>query len=199
MRGLWRELNEFFSSTSIHGFSYISDTQSKSTRIIWTIVVLMALGGASYFLYQTVDGFSKKYVSTTIESKSIQEYPFPAVTFHSGNYNSKDSFLRTFLNQFEFTRYNKNDQLRNNDKFLKMFDWLLSNMNNGLYDDVENYIIHDNTKNSHGKTFLQTKEKVFKTEVCGLIALHNNGNSLQKEIRTIFMANMYKNIINLVI
>ena len=35
-------------------------------------------------------------------------------------YNSKDEFLKGFLNQFEFTRYNKNESLRNNEEFKKM-------------------------------------------------------------------------------
>ena len=103
-RGVWKELNEFFSSTSIHGFPYISSTQATSTRIIWTIIVSLALGGASFFLYETVKGFDDKYISTTIETRSIQEFPFPAVTFHPGDFNSKNAFKRTFLNELEFTR-----------------------------------------------------------------------------------------------
>ena len=95
-------INDFFEATTIHGFVYISNSQQRSTRIIWTILVLVALGGAAYFLYQTVDGFGTKYVSTTLETKSIQQYPFPAVTFDPGHYNSKKAFLRTFLNEFEF-------------------------------------------------------------------------------------------------
>ena len=87
MRGLWGEVNTFFSYTSIHGFPYISDTQSRSTRKIWTIIVLVAFGVASNFLYQTIKGFDEKYVSTTIETQSIQKFPFPAITFHSEKYN----------------------------------------------------------------------------------------------------------------
>ena len=128
MRGLWVEVNNFFSSTSIHGFPYISDAQSKSTRIIWTISVLLAFLGASYFLYHTIDGFDEKYVSTTIESRSIQEFPFPAVTFHSGDYNSKNGFLKSFLNQFDFTRYNKRSYLFDNNVFLDLYEWLVSPM-----------------------------------------------------------------------
>ena len=112
MEGLRKEVNDFFSSTSIHGFSYINGTQSKFTRIIWIIIVLFALSVTSYFLYQTVVGFETKYISTTIETKNIQKYPFPAVTFHPGNYNSQKAFLRTFLNQFEFTRYLESSHFR---------------------------------------------------------------------------------------
>ena len=118
MCGLWREVNEFFSSTSIHGFSYISNKQSRSTRIIWTLIVLAVFGVASYLVYQTLSGFKTKFVSTTIETKSIKEYPFPAVTFHPGDYNSEHTLLKTLLNQFEFTRYDSKSVLRNNEEFM---------------------------------------------------------------------------------
>ena len=49
MRGLWREVNEFFSSTSIHGFPYINDSHLRSTRIIWTIIVLAGFSVATIF------------------------------------------------------------------------------------------------------------------------------------------------------
>ena len=93
-----KKLNEFFEATTIHGFVYISQSQARSTRIIWTLVVLAAAVVVTYFLTETVVGFSEKYVSTTIESQSIKEYPFPAVTFSPGKYNSKKAFLRNFLN-----------------------------------------------------------------------------------------------------
>ena len=99
MNAIWQEAQKFFASTSIHGLPYISNSQSRSTRIIWTIFALSALCGASYFLYETVDGFDEKYVSTTIDTRSIKEFPFPAVTFNPGDYNSKNScdICRLFL------------------------------------------------------------------------------------------------------
>ena len=87
------------------------------------MIVLAGLGGASYFLYESVKGFGEKYVSTTIETRSIQEFPFPAVTFHPGDFNSKEAFKRTFLNQFEFTRYDETSQLRNNEDFRNLYQW----------------------------------------------------------------------------
>ena len=101
MRGLRGELNDFFSSTSIHGFPYISNTNSRSTRIIWTLIVLAGFGITSYFLYNSVSGFSTKLVSTTIETRSIQEFPFPAVTFYPGDHSLVDSFTKTFLSLHE--------------------------------------------------------------------------------------------------
>ena len=141
MRGLWREVNEFFNATSIHGFPYISDNQSRSTRIIWIIIVLAGFGVTSNFLYNTVDGFNEKFVTTTEETRTVKNYPFPAITFYPGEYNSKHVFLRHFLNQFEFTRFDKNSAMRNNEKFMKLYKWLISPMNDPLMDDVEDILI----------------------------------------------------------
>ena len=185
-RGLWSEVNNFFSSTSIHGFPYISDSQSRSTRIIWTLCVLTAFGVTSYFLYQTVDGFGSKYVSTTIETRSIQEYPFPAVTFHPGDYNSKNAFLRSFLNQFEFTRYYENSSKRNNDNFFNIYTWLVTPHQEKLFEDVEKFLI----KNQG--LFLQSKESIYRYEICGLLTLQMKNISIKEYIVHIFASNMYK-------
>ena len=196
---LWRELNDFFTSTSIHGFPYISDTQTRSTRIIWTVIVIAALGGASYFLYQTVEGFDEKYVSTTIETRGIQEFPFPAVTFHPGQFNSEKGLLRTFLNQFEFTRYvdkrhdKGNNPMEDNEKFMNLFGWLVSPMNDKLFDATQNFLINDQAKNNKGQTFIQSKGKMFKNEACSLVALSKKRNvKLDEDIKKIFLHNMYK-------
>ena len=143
MRGLWAEVNDFFSSTSIHGFSYISDNQSRSTRIIWTIIVFAGFGVTSYFLYETVDGFSEKYVTTTVETRSIKEYPFPAITFHPTKFNLKDSFLRNFLNEFEFMRIDPTSPLKDNGIFMNLYQWIFSPKNDELFDDIEEYLIGD--------------------------------------------------------
>ena len=185
MRGLWREVNEFFNSTSIHGFPYINDSQTRSTRIIWTIIVLAGFGFATYFLYETVDGFSEKYITTTIETRSIKDYPFPAVTFYPGAYNSKNSFLRDFLNDFEFSRFEYTSSLRENDKFMDLYQWLLSSMNDDLFDDVETFLIRNGS-------YLEGKASQQSEEVCKLVGLHQNNISLKKEIRDIFLVNMYK-------
>ena len=182
MRNILVQLNDFFSSTSIHGFSYITDNEnnSRSTRIIWAAIVIFALFGASYLLYQTVYGFDHHVVDTAVESRSIKNYPFPAITFHPGDYNSKEAFLRTFLNQLEFTRYDEQSPLRDDEEFLKTFLWLVGPMHNDLLDDIETFLLYEYEKNNgSSRSFLESRRGIFKKEVCFLVALQIEKISLK--------------------
>ena len=60
MKNLRRELNEFFAATSIHGFPYIHIGQTRGTRILWAILVVITTGVASNLLYQTFIGYETK-------------------------------------------------------------------------------------------------------------------------------------------
>ena len=105
MKNFINIMYDFCETTTIHGLSYLTQDKSRSTRFIWFVVVVTASTFAGYFLYETVNGYNTNFTSTTIKTKSIQDYPFPAVTFHSGDFNSENDFARTFLNQFQLTRY----------------------------------------------------------------------------------------------
>ena len=183
MRKLLKEINNFLSSTTIHGLTYISNSQTKCTRFIWTIVVLSTLGVVSYLLYQTIQGFETKYTSSDVETRSVQEFPFPAVTFHPGEYNSKEAFLRTFLNQFKFTRYDNPNSV--NEEFIQLFKWLVSPMHKQLFDAIEKYLLQE-------KDFIKAKAGMFRDEVCNLLTLKTKKISLQRKIRDVFLENMYR-------
>ena len=141
MKHIIKEAYLFLEATTIHGLVYLSRNQARSTRIIWTLIVLTAFAVASYFLSQTVQGFDTKYTSTTIEDRSINDYPFPAVTFDPNVYNSKIYFLRTFLNQFEFTAYKEDSPKKM--IFIKQFNWLVPKMQKSIFEGVEKFLQQD--------------------------------------------------------
>ena len=189
MKNFCKELNAFFEATTVHGLAYLESRQTKCTRTFWFLVSLAALGIASYFLYQTVTGFDTKYTSTVIETRSIQDFPFPAVTFHPGEYNLKKSFLRKLLNQLEFTRYQEISHVRDNELFLKQFEWLISPMNNEVFDGVEKYLLLE------GQKFVKSKQKYIQNDACTLVSLTSRKDAfkkLKKDIRYIFLQNMHK-------
>ena len=185
MMNLVSELNSFSEATTIHGLAYLSKGQAFCTRLIWSMILLMSAAVAGFFLYETISGFNEKYTSTTIESRSVNDFPFPAVTFHPGDYICEDAFPRVFLNQFEFTRFQKNDTMRDNDLFLKKFDWLVSPMSRDIYTGVKNYLLEE-------REFIRQKGKIFKDEVCSLLSLKLRKMDIDDVIGKIFGQNSYK-------
>ena len=94
------------------------------------------------------------FIPAVISEKGIQNYPFPAITFHPGDEHFEKGFLRTFLNQFQLTRY-EDGIMQDNEEFLELFRWLIGPMNNILFDGIEKHLLEEprfiNSKVSHQK------------------------------------------------
>ena len=73
--------------------------------------------------------------------------------------------------------------MSDNEEFLKLYQWLISPNNDKLFEDVEQYLIAE-------KNFLNKKD--FENTICQLSALQAKNISLKKDIRNLFMHNMYK-------
>ena len=72
MKQATENLHNFCESTTIHGFAYLTNDKSKSTRFIWLLIVFTASTFAGYFLSETLAGYNQKFTSTTIETRSVQ-------------------------------------------------------------------------------------------------------------------------------
>ena len=185
MRRILTELNNFSEATTVHGFAYLSKGQRKSTKVIWSLIVTGAAIVAGYFLFNTIKGFDEKYTSTTIETRNIKDFPFPAVTFHPGDFNSENSFLRTYLNQFGFTRYEGSNNVRDNNMFRNKFGWLVKLTTREIFKHVQNYLLEENN-------FISQKGNIFKNEVCSLVALKVKTVNVQDAVMQIYEDNVYK-------
>ena len=146
-------------------------------------------------MYETIIGFNENHVTTTTATKSVQYYPFPAVTFHPGGHNSKLAFLRHFLNKFEFTRYYSKDSdmplLLDNDKFMNLYKGFLGPMIGYLFHDIENLLMQED------KFLEENKEDCFHGYeevdfVCPILALHNRNISLEESVKRIYLENLFK-------
>ena len=186
MGKLFLELNNFTEATTVHGFAYLSKGQTLCTRLIWSLTVIGAAVVAAYFLYETINGFDEKYTSTTIETRSVKKFPYPAITFHPGDFNSENAFLQTFFNQFEFTRYSEKDKMRDNNLFLQKFGALfVSPMNTQIFEGVQKYLLEE-------KLFINKKGGIFRNEICSLLALSNRKIEIQSMLLNKFKENIYK-------
>ncbi|XP_039313466.1 sodium channel protein Nach-like [Solenopsis invicta] len=96
---LKKQATEFCRNTGLHGYKYISHTQrSKTQRIIWAIVVFVALGCAIFLMKMAWNYYAIHPTLTVIESThhGIWNYPFPAVTVCNINrisYNLTKKFV----------------------------------------------------------------------------------------------------------
>ena len=194
IKNAWLELNAFLSSTSIHGLPYLHLTQSRTTRIIWTVLVAAALTSATVLLVQTVGDWGTKYITTDMETESVVNFPFPAVTLHPGDFSSKKAFLRIFLNHFHMTRYEHEDSspLQDNDKFMAEFKYFLNNFEGqSLFLWVRDYLLKEND-------FITKKKSLFQNDVCSLVSLISLGLTSISKLEEndiligIFNTNMFK-------
>ncbi len=83
METVKKQLIDFCGQTTIHGFVYLSDTTSwVLTKIIWSLLICVFLGIASFLVNVSFKDWAENPTITTIESTSapVKELPFPSVT-----------------------------------------------------------------------------------------------------------------------
>lgn len=76
------KLSEYYSSNfTFHGLSFILHAKSKTERVIWLLLVVLAIGYVSYALVQEVHEHMKYEVRVVKKKVRVDQLPFPAVTF----------------------------------------------------------------------------------------------------------------------
>ena len=64
-------MEEFFQSTTLHGYSYLSNTDSIVTKILWGIVIVAAtMLGITYLVINT-NAYMNATIVTNIESETF--------------------------------------------------------------------------------------------------------------------------------
>ena len=95
-------MEQYFETTTVHGFQYIHRRHSLSTRIFWVCVILGGFMIACVFLKDSVKDWKQEKTITTLESIAtpIQKVQFPTVTVcpHEQAQPDNWSFLEKFLN-----------------------------------------------------------------------------------------------------
>mgnify|MGYP001410866239 CR=1 FL=1 len=65
---LINEVNNFFQSTSLHGYAYISNSSSLTIKIIWGVITLGMTCLAFQLLAMNTNEYLRSRITTTIES-----------------------------------------------------------------------------------------------------------------------------------
>ena len=64
-------IEEFFQSTTLHGYSYLSNTDSIVTKILWVIVIVAATTLGITFLVINTNAYMNAIIVTNIESETF--------------------------------------------------------------------------------------------------------------------------------
>ena len=63
-------MKDFCQSTSLHGYSYLTNVESITLKIIWGIVIVAATGLGIVFLVNNTKAFMEATIFTYIESET---------------------------------------------------------------------------------------------------------------------------------
>ena len=82
--GLW----EFLENSTIHGLNYIATAKSSTARLFWLIVVFCGFFFAAVMIRTSFTGWRSSPVSTTIETKSIDQVEINTVATYQCVYHA---------------------------------------------------------------------------------------------------------------
>ena len=75
----------FYNFTSIAGITQMRTTDTKSSRCIWLLLAMVAVGFTSFLVQQTVENYFSYNTVTTINIRSESKLEFPSVTICNQN------------------------------------------------------------------------------------------------------------------
>ncbi|XP_044253187.1 pickpocket protein 28-like [Tribolium madens] len=91
---LRNHLVQYSSSTSIHGFKYLTEKRSKIEKTIWSLMLLTLLSGCMFMIYKVYHKYESCPVVVSFSTKDTPLYqiPFPAVTICPESKYSRKEF-----------------------------------------------------------------------------------------------------------
>ena len=78
-----RCLKEYLEQTTIHGLRYLSEGKSIFEKLVWFLVISISFSFAGFYIHTTVKDNEYEPVLTTIETATIKDVPFPAITIRA--------------------------------------------------------------------------------------------------------------------
>ena len=110
-------MEQYFETTTVHGFQYLHRRHALFTRIFWVCVILIGFLIACFFLEESIWAWKQEKTITTLESIAtpIQKVQFPTVTVcpHEQAQPDNWSFLEKFLNALTLSGP-KSEKVRSN-------------------------------------------------------------------------------------
>ena len=76
-------LSDYLEQSSIHGLRYLSEGRNFLEKFIWFTLIVVSLCFAGHLIKTTIEENEAEPVLTTIETATIEDVPFPAITIGS--------------------------------------------------------------------------------------------------------------------
>ena len=133
----------FCSSTSLHGWNYISDTKSTVLRCFWLTIIVISFIWASDQISDSIISWQKYPTIMTIQnySKSVRDIQFPTITIcPEGWDNDRWGFVKALLNEFEYPCNPDEDKKCGN--LMNEFDFFLNEMKGKFAAVLDDYASH---------------------------------------------------------
>ena len=77
---LLHSFGEYCDSTSIHGLAYLKSSQTFIEKLLWALIIITCFTLAGLLIFAHFKDADENPILTNIETISVQEIPFPAVT-----------------------------------------------------------------------------------------------------------------------
>ena len=184
------ELNSFAEETSIHGFTYLSHPHHLCSKLSWTALLAAAFSLAIVMIGQNFRDTAAHPLSTTLDTVSVTQVPFPAITIHPGTFRNEKALFKRMFDYLALERYNKNDQLRNNTEFQKIWQNSLTKNN-----WIDKFIQETKLTIKNDQKFMR-KKGMFKNIAAILAAAEKQDirivQHITKSLDEAIMANMFK-------
>ena len=123
---------EYFVESSIHGLRYLVDSKNLVEKVCWSLIIVTSIYLAGTMISTSIQNNNEEPILTTIETTSIINAPFPAITIAADDRVNPWGFVEKTFNMLSFYGPdNKNTdifddsvELRQESKFiaLKIFE-----------------------------------------------------------------------------
>ena len=71
---------EYLEVTTIHGLRYLMECKSIIEKLFWLLIICFSFGYATHIIQSFFADNDREPILTTIQTGSVQDVPFPAIT-----------------------------------------------------------------------------------------------------------------------
>ena len=148
---------EYFVESSIHGLRYLVDGKNLVEKVCWSLIIVTSIYLAGTMISTSIQNNNEEPILTTIETTSIINAPFPAITIAADDRINPWGFVEKTFNMLAFYGpdvknsdiFDDSAELRKESKFiaLKIFE----NLENAIDHQWKNWSLDDYKKYSYKK------------------------------------------------